>query len=402
MGKSAAAKTIAATGLVGGTCVGGGILALPVETGWIGLWPAILVLLASWLFMTLTALLYAEASLWMHEDDAHVVTMSKHLLGRFGEYIAIILYLFMGYASLVAYNSGGSILIVNFVNVISDYGLARWEACIIFAVIFGSVLYLGSKILGWINSAFVIGLIVAYFSMVTIGIGEIQTTLYNRFAWKGMYSILPLMITSFSFQMIVPSLALYLDHDAKALKRSIMWGTCIPAAAYLLWLVVVLGVVPNEGAHGLAHALKQGVAATESLKYFTQSRWLASFAEYFAFFAIVTSYLGIALGLYDFLSDLTKIQKKGWGKFILGLLVFVPTLYFTVIFPNAFLTALDITGGLGDSLLNGVIPVLMVWIGRYCIGYESELKLGGGRFVLFLLFTFSLVILTSQIVKFFA
>lgn len=402
MEKNRIGKTLTATCLVGGTCIGGGILALPVETGGIGLWPAVAVLIFSWLFMTLTALLYAEASLWMKEDDAHVVTMSRHLLGRFGEYVSVLLYLFMGYASLVAYNSGGSILIVNFVNVLTDYGLARWEACVIFAVIFGSVLYLGSKILGWINSAFVVGLVVAYVAMVTIGLGEIQTALYDRFVWKGMYSILPLMITSFSFQMIVPSLALYLDHDSTSLRRAITWGTCIPAAAYLLWLVVVLGVVPNEGAHGLAEALREGVAATESLKYFTHSKWLASFAEFFAFFAIVTSYLGIALGLYDFLSDLTKIHKKGWGKFILGLLVFVPTLYFTVLFPNAFLTALDITGGLGDSLLNGVIPVLMVWIGRYYVGYESEKSLFGGKTMLAVLFVASLSILAAQIVKFFA
>ena len=400
MEKSRAGKTLIATCLIGGTCIGGGILALPVETGWLGLWPAIAVLVFSWAFMTLTGLLYAEASLWMKEKDAHVVTMSKHLLGRFGEYVAVLLYLFMGYASLVAYNSGGSVLIVNFVNSISDWGVTRWEACIIFAFIFGSVLYLGSKILGWINTAFVVGLIVAYIGMVTIGIGEVQIALYDRFHWDGMYFILPLMITSFSFQMIVPSIALYVEHDAKALRRAVSWGTCLPAVAYLLWLVVVLGVVPNEGNHGLAEALKDGLAATESLKFFTKSRWLASFAEYFAFFAIVTSYLGIGLGLYDFLSDLTKIKKKGWGKFILGLLVFLPTLYFTVIFPNAFLSALDITGGLGDSLLNGVIPVLMVWIGRYYVGYESEIKVPGGRFSLIILFLCSLLILGTQIVKF--
>lgn len=393
-------KTLTATALVGGTCIGGGILALPVEAGWVGLGPALLVLLAAWGFMTTTGLLYAEASLWMKEKDAHVVTISRHLLGRFGEYMAILLYLFMGYASLIAYNSGGSVLILNFFKVISGWGLDRWEACTIFALLFGSALYLGAKLLGWINTIFVAGIVIAYLAMVSVGIAEVQVALYKHWNYGGIYSIIPLMVTSFSFQMIVPSLALYLDHDAIALRRSVLWGTCIPAAAYILWLVVVLGVVPNSGPHGLAHALEQGVAATESFKYFTRSNWLPVFAEFFAFFAIVTSYFGISLGLYDFLSDLTKIRKRGWGKVVLGLLVILPTLYFTVIFPDAFLTALDITGGFGDSVLNGIFPVLMVWVGRYVIGYKSPWSVPGGRFQLIGLFVFSLVIIGSQIAKF--
>lgn len=392
-------KTILATFLIAGTCVGGGILALPVETGGMGLFPALCVLFISWLFMMMTGLLFAEASLWMKEDGAHLVTMSKHIFGRFGEVITIILYLFMGYASLVAYNSGGSVLIVNFINAITGLGMFRWEACIIFGVLFGSTFYLGARILGWINTVFVIGMILAYFGMVFIGVGGIKTTLYDRFDWNGMYVVLPLMITSFSYQMIVPSIALYVDHDEKALRRSIIYGTTIPAVAYALWLVVVLGIVPNEGAHGLAESLSEGIAATESLKYFTHSKVLSRFAEFFAFFAIVTSYFGIGLGLFDFLADLTKVKKTGFGKALLGLLVFLPTLYFTVLFPNAFVLALDITGGLGDSLLNGVIPVLMVWIGRYVVGYKGN-RLLGGKWTLIGLFLFSLVIFGAQVVKF--
>ena len=394
-------NTFLATLLVGGTCVGGGILALPVETGGIGFWPAIFVMLICWAFMTLTGLLYAEASLWMKEEGAHVVTISKHLLGRWGEIISIILYLFMGYASLVAYNAGGSLLIVNFVEAISSYGMEKWQAAIVFAFIFGSVLYLGTKLLGWINSLFVMGMVVAYLGMVSIGIGGVKSELLERFNWGDLYFVLPLMITSFSFQMIVPSLAIYLEHNAKALKKSILFGTMIPAVAYGVWLYVVLGIVPNEGAHGLEEALALGNPATDSLRYFTHSKLLTGFAEYFAFFAIITSYLGISLGLYDFLSDLTGIKKKGVGKFTLGLLVFLPTLYFTVIYPSAFLFALDITGGLGDSILNGIIPVLMVWIGRYVIGYkEGEFRLFGGKALLSLILFSALLVIAAQIAKF--
>ncbi len=394
-------KTLVAAFLVGGTCVGGGILALPVEAGGIGFFPVIFVLLFSWAFMMLTGLLYAEASIWMKSEGAHVVTISKCLLGRGGEIIAILLYLFMGYASLVAYNSGGAVLIHNFIKSMLDFELGNVESTIIFAIVFGSILYCGTKILGIVNSCFVIGLVASYIGMVSIGFSGIKRELLSKMNIGETYSILPLMITSFSFQMIVPSLALYLNHDAKALKNSIIFGTTIPLFAYAIWLFVVLGIVPHDGPHGLEESLMQGLAATESLKYFSFSSYLVTFAEYFAFFALVTSYLGIALGLYDFLADLTGIIKQSYGKFLLGLLVFLPTLCFSIIYKNAFIFALDITGGFGDSILNGILPVLMVWIGRYVIGYDNcGLRLFGGKILLVLIFLCSLLILVAQTLKF--
>jgi len=160
-----------------------------------------------------------------------------------------------------------------------------------------------------------------------------------------------------------------------------------------------MGIVPITGEMGLADALEKGSIATESLKYYTKTPIIATLAEFFAIFAIVTSYLGIGLGLYDFLADLTKIKKKGLGKLFLGLLVIIPTLYFSVLFPGAFLFALDITGGFGDSLLNGVIPVLMVWMGRYAIGHKGEYTFVGGKVTLSILFITSFAIFGIQLLK---
>ena len=50
--------------LVAGTCIGGGMLALPVATGVAGFFPSILTMLFCWAAMTASALLLLEASLW--------------------------------------------------------------------------------------------------------------------------------------------------------------------------------------------------------------------------------------------------------------------------------------------------------------------------------------------------
>jgi tyrosine-specific transport protein len=394
-------RYLTASALVSGTCIGGGILALPLETGPLGFWPSALILVICYLFMTLTGLLYAQASMWMKGENAHVVSIAKHLLGRTGEWIAVILYLFMGYASLVAYNSGGALLVKNFFQYGLSYDMAGWLSSLVYAVVFGVIFYFGPRVLGWINTLLVCGLVVAYILMVSVGLDDVRSTLLARTSFKGSGFVFPLLLTSFSFQMIVPSIALYVEHDVKALKYSIITGTTLTLCIYLLWQFVVLGIVPVEGEHGLSALHASGSPVTEGLKYFTKSNFVSKIAELFAFFAIVTSYLGIGLGLYDFLADLFSVQKKGWGKFLLVLLVSVPTLYFTLIYPQAFISALDITGGLGDTILNGVIPALMVWVGTYVIGHENREIFIGGRAVLTLLILFSIFVFTMQVIQFF-
>ncbi|MCH9618630.1 MAG: Tyrosine-specific transport protein [Chlamydiia bacterium] len=392
-------KVLSAGFLVAGACIGGGILGVPVEAGSLGFYPSAIMLLMSWLFMTLTAFLYGEAALWMKDDNAHLVSIAKHLLGRWGEWITVILYIFMGYASLVAYNSGGSQLIDHLFQGVFSVSLTPIVSSILYAVVFGSVFYFGAKILGAINTLLMVGLIVSYVMMTAMGIEGVKSELLSRSSWTGFYAVVPLMITSFSFQMIVPSIALYLDKDAKDLKYTLIFGATLALIFYLLWIFVVMGTVPNEGKSGLKEALENGQVATVSLRLYAHRNIIAVLGEWFAFFAITTSYLGIGLGLFDFLADLFRVEKKGLGKFILGLLVVLPTLYITMAYPNTFLDALDITGGLGDSILNGIIPVLMVWMGRYVIGYKSELKLMGGKTILSALFICSLLIITSQILK---
>jgi tyrosine-specific transport protein len=73
-----------ATLLVSGTCIGGGMLALPVITAPAGFFPSLVLMGACWVFMTLTGLLLIEANLWM-EEGAHITTMASRLLGRFGK-----------------------------------------------------------------------------------------------------------------------------------------------------------------------------------------------------------------------------------------------------------------------------------------------------------------------------
>lgn len=376
--------------LVAGTCIGGGMLALPIATGISGFLPSLAVMALCWIMMTATALLLLEVSLWM-EEGVHVITMSSRLLGLPARIVSWILFLFISYASIVAYTAAGGVQLGHALGITRDWGAA------VFMIVFGAVIYLGSQIVGRVNSILFIALIVSYLLLVGAGSAEVKPALLAKQNWSTALLALPLLLTSFSFQTMVPSLTPYLKKHVKGLRLAIIGGTFIAFLVYAVWEALILGIVPVEGPHGLIQTLKSGEPPTQFLSEHVTLSWIGKLAEFFAFFAIVTSFLGIALGLFDFLADGLKIKKEGWGQIALGLLVAVPTLIAAILFERIFLLALDTSGGYGDTILNGIIPVMMVWVGRYKLGYTQGIQLPGGKAVLIAVGLFFMAALGMEI-----
>lgn len=388
---------IAATFLVAGACIGGGMLALPAVTASAGFYPSFFWMFISWVFMAGTGLLYVEANLWM-EEGAHVMTMSSKLLGRFGKYLSVAIYLFMGYASLVAYTDGGGILIGNSLEQVFEIHLSHTMECVVFALVFGSMITLGTRLIGRINSILVVGMILSYFGLVTFGISGVKETLLSRYEWKGASFALPLILASFSYQMMVPSLTPYLKRDPKSLRFAVICGSAIPFVVYSVWELIVLGTIPLTGENGLA-TLDGGRAVTELVRAMAHNPLVSTFSDFFAFFALVTSYLGIALGTHDFVADAIHAKRRGIGTLKVSAIVVVPTLLFSITYPNAFIEALELSGGFGDSILSGLLPVAMVWMGRYVKKIEGPYTGWGGKPRLIMLGGFALFVFILQIIK---
>lgn len=391
-------NVISAMFLVAGTCIGGGMLALPVATGISGFLPSIVVMSICWLAMTITALLLLEASLWM-EEGVHVITMTTRLLGTPGKILSWILFLFISYASIIAYTAGAGVQIASGIQHFFNYPADLNLGAFLFLLVFGLAILLGGIFVGRLNSILFIAMVAAYVCLVGMGIDQVNPEYLLQRKWTGSFLAIPLFLTAFSFQTMVPSLVPILKQNAKALRWAVVGGTIIAFLIYAIWQYLILGMVPVDGPHGLAAALEKGEPATQFLHEHEVTKWFVIVAQYFAFFAIVTSFLGIALGLYDFLADGLKVPKKGWGVLLLGVLMIVPTYFCAVNFERIFLLALEFSGGYGDSILNGIMPVLMVWIGRYKLGYSTGMRLPGGKIVLFLVLCFFTFALTLQVLS---
>ncbi|MCH9611719.1 MAG: Tyrosine-specific transport protein [Chlamydiia bacterium] len=398
--KGSKGSLLGAIGLIAGTCVGGGMLALPLDTANIGFYPSLLVLFISWIFMMLTGLLLVEANLWF-KDGAHFDTMARKLLGRPGEVVSIVVFLFMGYASLVAYNIAGGALIHKLFEKLGYLFFTAPVSSCLFAILFGSILFLGTRVLGAINTILFFAMIAAYVALIGMGVGQVSDLLLSVGKWTGLGFTLPLILASFSFQMIVPSLTPYLKYNRRQLNIAVVIGSFIPFLVYALWLWVMLGTVPAEGPHGLVETMQSGLPATYALQYFVKNPGVVLVAQYFAFFALVTSYLGISLSTFDFLSDLLKMKEKGYRVLVLVLCVLVPTLVFTLQYPTLFLEALEISGGFGDAIISGMLPVLMVASGRYYYKKSDKGRVFGGVVLLGALFLFALYVFCIQVIKLF-
>jgi tyrosine-specific transport protein len=382
--------------LIAGTCIGGGMLALPVDTGIAGFFPSLLGLVLSWLFMTATALLLLEASLWM-EEGTHVMTIASRLLGRFGKGLSLFLFLFMGYLSLIAYTTGGAQILVALSQVIGGVTLSHLLSLFLFVGFFGLIILFGTNSVGRINTILVAGMIFAYLGLVSFGFFDIHLSYLYHSNMNHLFKAFPILLTIFSFQMIIPSLVPYLNRDVKKLKTAIIVGTTVAFVIYLLWQWVILGTIPPSNDGSVTRSQLEGQIVTGSFRKAASHPFLAYCADFFSFFAISTSFLGIGLSLYDFLADALKQPKKGLGKVILITLVLGPSLLFAVIYPQSFLTLLEVTGGFGDAILNGLLPVCMVFAGRYIKGYESIISIKGGRFTLAVLAAYAIFVIGTQV-----
>lgn len=382
--------------LVAGCCIGAGMLGLPVLSANAGFVPSSAMFLICWLFMLTTGLLLLEVNLWFGEE-VNILTMAEKTLGKFAKGVCWFVYLFLFYSLMVAYVAASGSLISDAAGW-AGYFIPHGVGAVLFCLFFGVLLFLGLGAADWFNRALMGGLIITYVWLVGLGVPHVNLSLLKNHDWSAATMVIPAAIISFGFHNLVPSLTNYYKSHVKSLVTVIAVGSAIPLVIYLLWEWVILGLTPLSE---FKEALDQGEIATEALKDAVGSAWIGDVAQTFAFFAIITSFLSVAVSFVDFLADGLSIKKDFFGKIILALLVLMPPLLFALFYPSIFLNALNYAGGYGAVFIFGIIPALMVWQGRYRkkLGFPSIVPGGKPLLIAVMLFSAAVMVLqfTSQL-----
>lgn len=346
-------RTLGASLLIAGCCIGAGMLGIPVVTAEAGFYPSLLFFILAWGFMTAAGLLLAKLVLSFNKPDIHLLSMAEATLGRSGKLAAWILFAFLFYAIMTAYVIAAGVLISGFTGLnfyLSALGLV--------AGMFVAIAR-GVRLIDSLNRYLLFGMVACYVLLVTFGLPSVSLDRLDRADFSAGWAALPILVICFGFHNLIPSLATYLKQDFRLLKKAIITGSLISLTIYLMWEFVILGLVPEHSVAEWVEAEQKGELVTQVLADTVGSKTVVGLAQGFAFLAIATSFLPVAFSFLDFLKDgLQNIKQKASDK-TLALAVLVPPLVLSLSDPHLFLEALDFAGGICTVGIFGILPAIM-------------------------------------------
>lgn len=385
--------------LIVGTSLGGGMLALPVANAEVGFPIASLLLILCWLLMTFSAFLILEVNLAMPKGS-NMISMAKSSLGKPGEAVAWVAYLLLLYSLLSAYISGGTDILDNIFQ-LAGIQLPFIAGALIFVFLLGFIVYRGIQSVDYVNTGLMVSKLTVYSLLIILIAPHVQ--LFNLEEWdlRPVLSPLMVLITSFGFAIIIPSLRNYFDDDIPALRSVILIGSVIPLIAYLLWDAVIMGVIPHYGSESLSSMLNSGHATVELTKALNdqiQNPLITQLFRFFTSISMLTAFLGVSLSLSDFLSDGFQLNKRGKQGFMVYGLTFLPPLIIILFYPAIFIKALAYAGIFCVILLM-LLPLFMAYSIRYHHQIPSPYRVACNKAMIILASLLSMAFLLIGIVR---
>lgn len=389
-------RTVGSILIVAGTTIGAGMLAMPLASAGVGFGVTTGLLFGLWALMCYTALLLLEV--YQHVPaDTGLGSLARRYLGRYGQWITGLSMLFLMYALTAAYISGAGELLAASLNQWFNLTLSTSGGVLLFTFIGGCIICIGTFLVDLFNRVLFSAKIILLVVMLGLLIPHIhQINLLTLPLSQGLaLSAIPVIFTSFGFHGSVPSIVSYMHGDMRKLKRIFVIGSFIPLVAYLFWQMATLGSIDSpmfrvlladhSGLNGLLQAIRTVVA----------SRHVELAVHLFADFALATSFLGVALGLFDYLADLFSRPNSLAGRLQTGVITFLPPLAFALFYPRGFVMALSYAG-VALAVLALIIPSLLVMKSRQQHP-GAPWRVAGGRPALWLVFSGGIGIILIQV-----
>ncbi|MCC5791161.1 MAG: tryptophan/tyrosine permease [Legionellaceae bacterium] len=384
--------------LIVGTSIGGGMLALPVANAASGFWASSVFLLICWAAMTLGAFLILEANLYL-PIGSNMVSMARATLGIGGAMVTWVTYLILLYTLLSAYISGGADVLGSLLFS-SGLHLSATQNSILFTLFFGAIVYSGIRQVDWSNRALMFGKLGAYLLLVLLISPRVELSHFHSGHYQYIAGTLMILMTSFGFAIIIPSLREYFNDNIPMLRRAILIGSLIPLVCYIAWDAVIMGSLPTGGEHGLASLMHSEHTTSDLAKLLSdtlQQGLISGLFNFFIAISMLTAFLGVSLCLISFLADGLSIEQKGKSGFVLFLLTFLPPLLVVLTYPGIYIHALDYAGSFCILLLL-LLPALMIIAGRK--KFARTYQVSGGMAVPWIVLLFALLALTNALLQF--
>ncbi len=376
--------------IIGGTIIGAGMFSLPVVMSGAWFFWSLAALVFTWFCMLHSGLMILEANL-NYRIGASFDTMTRDLLGRGwtiinGLSIAFVLYI-LTYAYISA---SGSILHHTFGEM--SLSVSPRLAGLVFALLVAFIVWLSTKAVSRMTAIVLGAKVITFFLTFGSLLGHVSApTLFNVAEEHPSYMpyllmTLPFCLASFGYHGNVPSLMKYYGKDPRTIVRCLTYGTLLALGLYVIWLLGTMGNLPRHDFIAIADKGGNIDVLVQALSGVLNSKTLNLLLVVFSNFAVASSFLGVTLGLFDYLADLFKFDDSRIGRLKTAAITFIPPILGGLLFPNGFLYAIGYAG-LAATIWAAIVPALLARAARKRFG-SPQFRVWGGQGMIILILVF--------------
>ncbi|MFS1896384.1 amino acid permease [Vibrio cyclitrophicus] len=374
--------------IIAGTALGAGMLAIPMVLAQFGLLYGTLLMVLICFGTTYAALLLLEATI-KAGGGLGLNSIARKTLGRQGQLLTNGLLYALLICLLMAYILGAGDLLS---KLLSNFGIeiTATTSQIVFTLIAGAVVASGTGVIDKLNRALFFVMLASLFATMTFLAPSMtqenlmQVTSHDH---VDLIKTSAILFTSFGFMVVIPTLVSY-NHEAtdKQLRNMVIVGSLIPLVCYLCWLFSVVGNLSEEQFRSFKN-VSDLMAAFEA-----QSPWVGNILSTFTGLALLTSFFGVAMALFNQNKDMFNQNTA-----VTYCISFILPLVGSLLAADKFLQVLNYAGII-LVFLAVFVPLVMVHKQRFMKVADDRYRAEGGNVMMLFSLLFGCFLLVSQVI----
>ncbi len=380
--------------IIAGTSIGAGMFSLPVISA--GMWYGygVLLLVFAWYCMYSSGLMLLETNLHFAKGSSFD-THTRETLGNWSRVVNGLSVTFVLYILTYAYVSGGSSILSYTLEQTAGIHWPQWLCGLLFGLTLALVVFVSTRSVDRITTIMLVVMAVCFgLAMVSmLGYVSVPELVHAGSVnyWPYTFMALPFMLTSFGYHGNVPSLVKYYDGNAHAVRKTLLYGSLTALACYIFWLTTSLGVLGRDNLPAIIAAGGNMGIVVGAIETAVNSSGLQLVLKTFSNLAVASSFLGVTLGLFDYIADTFKFQDSLSGRFRTALITFAPPISLGILFPDGFIMAIGFAA-IAATVFAVIIPAMMVIAARRKFG-PATYKVPGGKLRLTIVILFGIMVI---------
>ncbi|QSE75033.1 transposase [Aeromonas media] len=362
--------------IIASVCVGAGMLGLPSAGA--GAWTSwsSLAIILTMVIMTVSGWMLLEA-FKPYELTASFNSVTKDLLGHKINIFNNLTVYFVGGILLYAYITSSGLILSGLLGINSQL------ASVLFVLVFSCFVWHSTRAVDRISVVLIAFMVLSFVFGVSGLAANIDATMLFHSLTEELgqapyaLAMLPVALTSFGYHHSVASMRAYYGEEQKA-KQAILGGTLIALALYLLWLLSIFGNLPRNAFGPIIAKGGDVDVLLGALASVIESKRVSNAINLFSMAAILSSFIGVGLGVFDYLADLFKFDNSRQGRAKSWGVTFLPPLLLSLLFPFGFVVAIGYAGA-AATVWACIIPALLAKKSRELAPQGGGFKAPGGQ-----------------------